>query len=79
MDDGKHLRSDLWRTNFVLFGLLIWVFIEGSALWRTGQPSAVARWTAAACAIPSTLFCLMGVASIRSIRKQLLAAGSKEI
>ena len=76
MNDIKRLKNDLWRTNLVLFGLLIWVLIEASALWRSGQPSGQARRTAIECAIPAALFCLIGAASIRSIRKQVLSGSS---
>lgn len=72
MQDNKRFESDLWRTDFVLVALLIWVLIEASALWRAAQPSVAARWTAAGCAIPAALFCLMGVASVSNIRKQVL-------
>jgi hypothetical protein len=76
MYDMKRLKNDLWRTNFVLFALLGWVLIETFALWTTGQPSGQARRTAFECAIPAALFCLIGAASIRSIRKQVLSGSS---
>jgi hypothetical protein len=76
MNDMKRLKNDLWRMNFVLFGLLIWVLIEASALWRTGQPSGQTRMTAIECAVPAALFCLLGAASVRSIRKQVLSGSS---
>jgi hypothetical protein len=76
MEDNKRLRTDLWRTAFVLVVLMVWVLIEASALWRAGQPSVQAKRTAVECAVPATLFCLIGLASIKSIRKQILPRSS---
>jgi hypothetical protein len=78
MEAEKQLRRNFYNANIALVGLLIWVLIEAVALWRAGQVWEQARWTAVECAVPSAIFCLLGIASIRNIRMRFPRSDSKQ-
>jgi hypothetical protein len=76
MEDDKALRRNLQNTAIVLVGMLVFILIQAAALWHAGRFWEQARWTAAECSIPSAMFCLLGVVSVRRIQKQVLKRSS---